>query len=128
MLAPAERKKRNARLLAALERFSQGDPQEQKETGEYLMKALAESRESNREPGSIREAKSKGRPVKKAVKKVQRSKSPYILTPAELERKNARLRATLERFSRGDAKEQKETGEYLMKALARSRLSNRESR
>ncbi len=50
---PEERRKRNEQFRALLRKFvEEGDPQEQKETGEFLMKALAESRESNREPES----------------------------------------------------------------------------
>ena len=49
--SPEELKKRNARIKARLQKYiDEGDAEEQKETGEYLMKVLAEARESNREP------------------------------------------------------------------------------
>jgi hypothetical protein len=49
-ISPEELKKRNDRLLATLQRFvDEGDEQEQRETGDVLMAALAEARESNRE-------------------------------------------------------------------------------
>ena len=42
-LPRAELKKRNARLLATLQRFvDEGDEHEQKETDDFLMKALAD--------------------------------------------------------------------------------------
>ena len=49
-ISPEELKKRNERLLATLNRWvDEGDEVEQRETGDVLMKALAEARESNRE-------------------------------------------------------------------------------
>ncbi len=48
-ISPEELKKRNERLLATLKRWEEGDEQEQRETGDFLMAALAEARESNRE-------------------------------------------------------------------------------
>jgi len=50
-ISPVELKKRNAELKALLSEFLyEGDVVEQKETGAVLMKALAEARESNRDP------------------------------------------------------------------------------
>ena len=52
-ISPEELKKRNARLIALMQKWQdEGDAVEQKETGEFLMKALAEARESNREERS----------------------------------------------------------------------------
>jgi hypothetical protein len=49
-LTAEERKKRNLELRAVLRKFiDEGDAQEQKETGDFLMNALAEARESNKE-------------------------------------------------------------------------------
>jgi len=48
-ISPEELKKRNERLLKVLQSFEEGDAEEQRETGDFLMKALAEARESNRE-------------------------------------------------------------------------------
>ena len=49
-ISPDEFKKRNERLRATLKRFREDyDEEEMRETGEFLMKALAEARESNRE-------------------------------------------------------------------------------
>ena len=49
-ITPEELKKRNERALATLKRFREEyDEEEMRETGEFLMKALAEARESNRE-------------------------------------------------------------------------------
>lgn len=47
-LTPEQLRARNARLRAALQAFVEDDEAEQRETGEFLMKALAEARESNR--------------------------------------------------------------------------------
>ena len=50
-ISPEELKKRNARLFALLDKWeNEGDVEEQRETGLFLMNALAEARESNRDP------------------------------------------------------------------------------
>ena len=49
-ISPEELKKRHARLKALLKSFREDyDEEEVRETGDFLMKALAEARESNRE-------------------------------------------------------------------------------
>ena len=48
-ILPEELKKRNERALKILQSFEEGDAEEQRETGDFLMKALAEARESSRE-------------------------------------------------------------------------------
>ena len=115
VLAPAERKKRNARLRGTLQRFvDEGDAKEQQETGDYLMKALArrygKSKSSKR--GDLMKARSHSIPPDSE----SNSKSNCV-----------KLRALLKKWrEEEDPSEQKETGKYLMKALALSRSSNRE--
>ena len=48
LVPPEERAKRNAALIAVLDSFMEGDENEQRETGEFLMKALDEDRPSYR--------------------------------------------------------------------------------
>ncbi|MEI6235244.1 MAG: hypothetical protein WCT04_19470 [Planctomycetota bacterium] len=49
-ISPEELKKRNERARATMRRWiEEGDEGEQRETGDVLMKALAEARESNQE-------------------------------------------------------------------------------
>jgi hypothetical protein len=48
-LTPEQLRERNARLLATIEKFMEGDEAEQRDTGTFLMNALAQARESNRD-------------------------------------------------------------------------------
>ena len=49
-ISPEELKKRSERARANRKKWiEEGDEEEQRETGDFLMKALADARESNRE-------------------------------------------------------------------------------
>jgi hypothetical protein len=48
-LTPDQLRERNKRLLATLQKFMEDDEAEQRETGAFLMDALAQARESNRD-------------------------------------------------------------------------------
>ncbi len=122
-ISPEELKKRNERLLATLKSFREDyDEEEMKETGRVLMAALAEARESNREPeGDLAmDAATKEPTLYERRRRVK-------ISPEQLKKRNAELKALLQKFvDEGDEEEQKETGTMLMKALAEARESNRE--
>ncbi len=47
-LAPEERRRRARAAIAVLRSFREGDAEEQRETGEYLLRALDEDRPAHR--------------------------------------------------------------------------------
>ena len=130
---PEEIQQRLDRFCAMMKHFREDfDEDEVNETREVLMKALAESRESNRE--------SRGWWYDTASKEEQKmmdtlTRTPNLfelhpelkISPEDLKKRNARALETLRKWDEeGDEAEQKETGEFLMKALAEARESSRE--
>jgi len=109
-LTEAEQMQRNLAAIELLRKWTEeGDEEEQRETLEYLQKALkekiAELTESNSDPGYYQLPR---------------------LTEAEQMQKNQFLIEWYRKWAEeGDEEEQRETLEYLQKALDEDRLSNR---
>ena len=100
-ISPEERARRNAALIKVLDSFLEGDEQEQRETLAVLTKAMNDDRPASRKL------------------------FPDDVTPEERARRRAALDKALDSLLEGDAEEQRETFEYLKKALDEDRPADR---
>lgn len=111
--------------IAVLESFYEGDAEEQRETFEYLKRALNETRVANGErllfPDEVEESVASSDEAEK-VSPAQRTVSGIALQPIDVE---AALRA-LAQLDEFDVEEQRETFEYLEQALNETRAANEE--
>jgi hypothetical protein len=126
---------KNQALIQLLRSWREGDPEEQRETWEYLRKALDED-----ETAEAVAMKSKGDHMMSSshpsipdpdVSSTGAANTTTVVPDSEEEQrrrqieKNQALIQLLDSWSMGDEQEQRETWEYLRKALDEDRLSDR---